>query len=374
MPTIVADENIPYVTKAFQSIGNVHVMDSKSIDYGVCRKADVLLVRSVTRVDEHLIGKSAVSFVGSATAGIDHIDRTYLRRRGIKFVYAPGSNAESVVEYVLAGLLQLSTKKKRSLEGLVLGIIGCGNIGGCLAERAPALGLHVLKHDPPLAQTGQTGFTDLQTVLRKSDIITLHVPGNSDTRYLIGEAELRAMKPNAWILNTARGDVIDNHALLQALIHREIDSAILDVWEGEPMPNLDLLKKVELGTPHIAGHSVDGKLQGTITLYYAVVDHFGIQADWNHDRLLQADVPLPITIDPAPRINWLDALTKHLYDIRADDRRMRKLLDIPKSEVAEFFRRLRRDYPPRRSFRRHKVTQIPLPHMRAVREGLCVGY
>ena len=374
MPSIIADENIPHVTEAFQSIGDVQLIDSKSITCDVYEEADVLLVRSVTRVDERLIGKSKVSFVGSATAGVDHVDQPYLQQRGIKFVYAPGSNAESVVEYVLAGLLRLSAQRMRSLTGLTLGIIGCGHIGGCLAVRAPAFGLHVLKHDPPLEQTGQTGFTDLKTVLNRSDIITLHVPGTPDTHHLIGDAELRAMKPNAWIVNTARGNVIDNRALLHALMRGGLDGAILDVWEGEPMPHLELLKRVALGTPHIAGHSVDGKLQGTIVLYHALTNYFGVEPEWHYERLLQEDLPNPIVLNPTPEFTWLDKLTQCLYDISADDLRMRELLVTPPNKVADTFRRLRRNYPPRRSFSRYRMAHVPLPHLKAVREGLKVGY
>ncbi len=368
----IADENIPHVGQAFASIGDVHVLNAESITDRVCAEADILLVRSVTRVDQSLLSRSRVRFVGSATAGFDHIDRTYLRKRGIQFTHAAGSNADSVVEYVLSALIRLSALEMRPLAGLTLGIVGCGNIGGRLAVRAAAFGLHILKNDPPLANAGHSGFVDLQTILAESDIITLHVPGSPETNHLIGNSALQSMKPGVWLLNTSRGSVIDNTALSEVLDTGRIGATVLDVWENEPAPDLELLQQVTLGTPHIAGHSVDGKLQGTVMLYRAVTDYFGIQPTWDFERVLQQDLPPPISIDVEPGSTWLDRLIRRLYDIRADDARMRMLLNMPRDQVAGKFRRLRRNYPPRRAFDRHRVTGIPSFLLRTVRDGLRV--
>lgn len=374
MLSIVADENIPRVKEAFSSIGNVHLLDAESITPEVCAQADVLLVRSVTRIHEGLLKQSQVAFVGSATAGFDHVDRSYLRERGIPFVHAPGSNADSVVEYVLTALLRLHALRMRTLTGLILGIIGYGNIGGRLGTRAPSFGLQVLKHDPPLAKAGHPGFVDLKTVLTRSDILTLHVPKSPETHHLIGDAELRSMKPGAWVLNTSRGNVVDNQALKRALRTGGIDATVLDVWENEPVPDLELLQRVTLATPHIAGHSVDGKLQGTIMLYKAVTQHFQVPGDWDYEQLLQQNLPAPLSLNPEPESSWLGALAQQLYDIDADDARMRKTLHVPQDHIAETFRQLRRNYPPRRAFDRHTITEIPAPYVEAVRDGLRVGY
>ena len=374
MLSIVADENIPHVEEAFSSVGNVHLLDAESITPEICLRADVLLVRSVTRVHEDLLKQSPVAFVGSATAGFDHVDRSYLRERGIPFVHAPGSNAESVVEYVLTALLRLRALRMRTLTGLTLGIIGYGNIGGRLGSRAPSFGLQVLKNDPPLAKAGHPGFVDLETVLTRSDILTLHVPKSPETYHLIGDAELRSMKPGAWVLNTARGNVIDNQALKRALKIGKIDATVLDVWENEPVPDLELLQRVTLATPHIAGHSVDGKLQGTIMLYKAVTQHFQVQGTWDYEQLLQENLPDPLSLDLEPESSWLGALAQRLYDIDADDTRMRKILHVPQDHIAETFRQLRRDYPPRRTFDKHTITEIPPPYAQAVRDGLRVSY
>ncbi len=372
MLSILADINIPYAEEAFASAGKVNLLNAESITPKTCLGVDVLLVRSVTQVNETLLKNSPVMFVGSATAGVDHIDQPYLQNRGIPFVYAPGANADSVVEYVLTALIQLSALQTRSLEGLTLGIVGCGHIGGRLAIRSPAFGLNVLKNDPPLAKQGRAGFTDLETVLTESDIVTLHVPKAPDTCHLVGETELRCMKPGAWILNTSRGNVIDSQALKRALTAGRVESAVLDVWEHEPTPDLELLQRVTLGTPHIAGHSVDGKLRGTIMLYNAVIKHFGIRPQWDYEQVLRENLPDPITIPPETK-NWLAAVAQRLYDIESDDARMRSSLAVHQNQTAQAFRRLRRFYPPRRTFHRHRITEIPAPHLQAVRDGLCTG-
>ena len=368
----VADENIPHVRQAFASIGDVCILNAESITDKVCANADILLVRSVTRVDQSLLSQSRVRFVGSATAGTDHIDQAYLRKRGIQFTHAAGSNADSVVEYVLSALIRLSALRMRPLAGLTLGIVGCGNIGGRLAVRASAFGLHILKNDPPLANAGHSGFVDLETILAESDIITLHVPGSSETYHLIEKSALQSMNPGVWLLNTSRGTVIDSTALSEVLDTDRIGATVLDVWENEPTPDLELLQKVTLGTPHIAGHSVDGKFQGTVMLYKAVTDYFGIQPSWDFERILQRDLPPPISVDPEPSSTWLYRLVRRLYDIQADDTRMRMLLNTSHDQVPGRFRRLRRNYPPRRAFDRHRVKGIPSSLLGTVRDGLRV--
>ncbi|MXY07510.1 MAG: 4-phosphoerythronate dehydrogenase [Rhodothermaceae bacterium] len=368
----VADENIPHVGQAFGSIGDVCVLNAESITDKVCANADILLVRSVTRVDQSLLSQSRVRFVGSATAGFDHIDQAYLRKRGIQFTHAAGSNADSVVEYVLAALIQLSALERHPLAGLTLGIVGCGNIGSRLAVRASAFGLHILKNDPPLANAGHAGFVDLETILAESDIITLHVPGSSDTCHLIGKSALQSMNPGVWLMNTSRGSVIDSIALSEVLDTGRIGATVLDVWENEPTPDLELLQKVTLGTPHIAGHSMDGKLQGTVMLYRAITDYFRIQPSWDFERILQQDLPPPISVNPDPSSTWLNRIVRRLYDIRADDTRMRMLLSTSHDQVAGQFRRLRRNYPSRRAFDRHQVTGIPSSVLGTVRDGLRV--
>ena len=147
---IIADENIPCVEQAFASLGEVTLLPGRGMQAADVRDADVLLVRSVTRVDASLLDNSPVRFVGSATIGFDHVDRDYLQERGIGFSTAPGSNATSAAEYVVSVLMVLSAQQGFELSGKTVGIIGCGNVGSRVRQRLTALGMHCLVNDPPL--------------------------------------------------------------------------------------------------------------------------------------------------------------------------------------------------------------------------------
>jgi len=191
MIKIVADENIPYVKKVFSQLGEVTCVSGRSICSAMVAKADALLVRSITPVDQELLENSPVRFVATATIGTDHIDQPYLKNRGISFASAAGSNANSVVEYVLTALSVLAKKHQWHLEGKTLGIIGVGNIGSLLEKKAQALGLKVFLNDPPLArQTGDNRFVNLDEALA-CDIISCHVPltqtGEDATYHLLGK-------------------------------------------------------------------------------------------------------------------------------------------------------------------------------------------
>jgi erythronate-4-phosphate dehydrogenase len=379
---IVADANIPYAGEAFSGLGEVHSVPGHKIDSGVVNGADVLLVRSVTRVDEALLRGSAVRFVGSATIGTDHVDRAYLRAHDIAFAHAPGSNAQSVVEYVFAALLAVAAAEDRPPRKRTVGVVGCGHIGGRLAARLPALGVRVLRCDPPLADAAEAAgrshsFVPLATVLAEADVVTLHPPltrsGPHPSFHLVGAGELAAMRPHALLVNASRGAVVDNRALREALEKGQIGGAVLDVWEGEPTPDLDLLRRTRLATPHIAGYSFDGKVQGTAMLYDALVDWLGTPSTWDADAVLAADGLEPLhPPDAAGDAVWLDALVRQAYDVRADDARMRELLSLPADAVGTQFHRLRKTYPRRRAWEHYAVeAEAVPPHLRtAVAEGL----
>lgn len=385
---ILADENIPCVHSAFGTLGTVRTMAGRAMQPPDVRDADVLLVRSVTPVEPALLDGSAVRFVGSATIGTDHVDCAYLRDRGIAFAHAPASNADSVADYVIAALLQLAVRKRTVLRGKTIGVVGCGNIGSRLARRLPALGLRVLKNDPPrVEQAEEAGeehdFVPLDDVLEVADIVTLHVPltreGPHATHHLFDATTLLKMKPDAWLINTARGPVVDNEEL-KAIVHGGYLGAVaLDVWEDEPTPDPALLRLVDLATPHIAGYAYDGKVRGTAMLYEALTDHLGMPVTWSpEDALRPADGrPLVATPpDPAlPEIEALHHIARSMYDITADDARLRGLLDEPPEQQGPYFSRLRKEYPRRREFSRFALPQaaVPTALSAAVREGLSVG-
>ena len=369
---VVADVNIPYIKQAFESFGSVRVMPAEAITRSVCTTADLVLVRSVTQVNEALLAGSQVQFVGSATAGADHIDTEYLADRGIAFANAPGSNAGSVVEYVLTALLSLSTRYGRTLNGRTLGAIGCGHIGEQVASRARALGLSVLRNDPPREARGETGFVSLAQVLSAADIITLHVPLATDTRYLINDVTLSQLRPGAWLINTSRGAVVETQAIKQAIKSGHLEAVVLDVWEHEPSIDLELLEMVSLATPHIAGYSLDGKVAGTVMLYDAAVKHFGLEARWCATSVLKpaSEAPLLAPDRTLPQELWLSTLAHNAYNLDADDRTLRRILSVPSTGRAQYFRQLRATYPARRAFDTFTVQNVPPSRAQAVRAGL----
>lgn len=384
---VVADENIPYVREALRPHGRVQTVAGRSIDAATVREADALLVRSVTRVDAGLLSGSRVRFVGSATIGTDHVDREYLAEAGVGFAHAPGSNAGSVVEYVLAALLTLAARRGVSLRGTTVGVVGCGRIGGRLAARLPGLGVAVLRNDPPLAnEAGRVGrrhaYVPLRRVLAEADVVTTHVPltrtGPHPTYHLIGADELKQMRAGAWLVNAARGPVVDNGALLEALRGPRRLAAVLDVWEEEPAPPPALIEAVDLGTPHVAGYSFDGKVGGTVMLHDAFCRHFGRTPAWDPEAVLAPSREDRLDLAPPPadlgETAWLGALVRQMYDVEADDARMRDLAVLAEAERAARFAKLRKHYPRRRAFERYRLPEqaVPAACREAVAEGLGV--
>ena len=399
---VVADENIPLVAQAFGRFGPVTLLPGGAITNAVLREADVLLVRSVTPVDEALLTGTPVRFVGTATIGTDHVDAGALAARGVAFASAPGSNAESVVEWVIAALLALSADRGGRLAGKTAGVVGVGNVGGRLAPRLEALGLRVLRCDPPRARAegaagfgaqpaspfaprSPSGFVPLEMLLAESDIVTLHTPltasGPDATRGLVGAAELAAMRPGAWLVNASRGAVVDGAALLGTLARGHIGAALLDVFEGEPAPEPALVTACALATPHVAGYSFDGKAGGTRALLSAFARWSGLSAASDADAafgsmalaLAPEDRRVLAAPDPhgAPEAA-LDALVRVLYPIRDDDARLRATIALPAAARAQSFAALRKTYPRRRRWGLYALPEasVPEPLRRAVRDGL----
>jgi len=359
---IIADENIPSVTRAFSTLGEVSLLAGRQMRATDVRDADVLLVRSVTRVGRELLAGSRVRFVGSATIGFDHVDLDYLEEQGIGFATAPGSNAASAAEYVVSAILALAERDGFNPAEKSAGIIGCGNVGSRVRQQLTALGMRCLVNDPPLqARGGYDDFLPLDDALQ-ADIVTLHVPltrsGAYPTRHLADRAFLERLRTGAMFVNTARGAVVDNAALNELLAGGGALSVVLDVWEGEPAINMELLGRVAIGTPHIAGYSLDGKLRGTEMVYRAVCGYFDLQPRWSADTELPV-VP-PLELDAPGDMDTLGALRHavfHSYDVRRDDAQLRGLLSLAQDRQPAAFDRLRRDYPPRREF--SSMTVIP---------------
>ncbi|MBN1763869.1 MAG: 4-phosphoerythronate dehydrogenase PdxB [Sedimentisphaerales bacterium] len=351
---IIVDENIPFGKELFSSLGEVCCLAGREIFAATVAEARVLLVRSVTRVDQALLDESPVEFVGSATIGTDHIDLEYLKNRGITFTSAAGSNANSVAEYVMTALLTLAQKNGLNLQGRRIGIIGVGNIGSRVETMARGLGLQVLLNDPPLCrQTGDPKFLPLEHVL-KADIVTCHVPltrsGPDPTWHLLDENKLAQLGPDTILINTSRGPVVDNQALKAQLLRRSIGPVILDVWENEPDIDIELLNNVSIGTPHIAGYSQDGKVNGSLMLFHRLCRFLGIKKEIKIKELLPPPENNIIELSASGK-SEVEVLTEALsciYPIMADDGRLRKITRQEPHSRGPFFDQLRKTYPVRR--------------------------
>lgn len=360
---IVADENIPYVKEAFSSFGEVVTLAGRRIGAGAVRGAEVLLVRSITEANASLLDGSGVKFVGTATIGTDHIDQEYLRSRGIVFASAPGSNANSVAEYVIAALLVVAKRKNVRLSGKTIGVIGVGNCGSRVAKKAEALGMTVLLNDPPLQrQIGDAKYRPLEELF-DADILTLHVPltheGADATYHLVDETFLGRLRPECILINTSRGAVVDGDALLFSLDSGRIGGAVLDVWENEPSIDLGLLDRVNLGTSHIAGYSLDGKVNATAMLYEAAGQLLGIEQTLDVRSLLPAPETPRIEIQgPPDDENTIANVVRSVYDIEQDSAALREVCSLPAPQRGPFFDRLRKEYPVRREFHN---TEVILP-------------
>lgn len=354
---IVADENIPLIEAFFQDLGEIHRLPGRQMRAEDVADADALLVRSVTRVDAGLLEGSKVRFVGTCTIGVDHLDADYLTARGIRYSSAPGCNANSVVEYVYAALGNLNV----NWLPRTVGIIGCGNVGGLLYRRLRAQGVKCYCYDPFLTPEQNEDLASLEAVLA-CDIISMHTPltisGPHPSYHLIGARELEQLKPGAVLLNCGRGPVIDNQALLQHLQSDPDLQVVLDVWEPEPDLSQPLLERVALGTPHIAGYSYDGKLKGTEMIYEALCRHLAVEPRKTVGDLVQPLTDNQLTVAAADPWNAARQLIPQVYDVAADDQRLRELARRSQAGEADFaagFDLLRKHYPMRREFHNYRV-------------------
>ncbi|MCG9696390.1 4-phosphoerythronate dehydrogenase [Shewanella sp. Isolate11] len=322
---ILADENMPYVEALFADLGDIIRVDGRHLSSEQVRDADILLVRSVTKVNQQLLAHNTqLKFVGSATIGLDHLDQNYLRQRNISYTNAPGCNATAVGEYAFIAMLELARRFQQPLKQKTVGIVGAGNTGSALQKCLQAYGVTTLLHDPILASCDdQRAFVSLDELVERCDVISLHVPltkqGDYPTWYLFDQQRLSSLKANTWLLNCCRGEVIDNRALISIKRQRDDIKVVLDVWEGEPHPMAELVPLVEIATPHIAGYSLEGKARGTFMLYQALMAHLGKAADKSMDSLLPPLWSHQLSPLSVPTEQALLSLSRLVYDVRDDD-------------------------------------------------------
>ncbi len=347
-----------HVEQLFGHLGSITRLPGRDISAADIADADLLLVRSVTPVNQSLLEHSPVQFVGSATIGTDHIDQDYLLQCGIGFAHAPGCNADAVVQYDLSVLSRLQPDWLQR----TVGIIGCGNVGRRLYNSLTRLGVTCRVYDPFLSAETGINLVDFDTVLT-ADIICVHTPltdsGPFPTRHLFNAERLAQLGDSALLINAGRGAVIDNAALLDCLNKKPGLQVALDVWEGEPHINLALLDRIALATPHIAGYSIEGKVRGTAML----ADAYG---RWCQENQIEIDTAQVVTADNALQegveplaADNLNELILASYDVADDDRRMRAAImeaaaaitsGASSDEVAKQFDLLRKQYPERHEF------------------------
>ncbi len=350
MKKIIADPNIPMLD-SFELMGEVVKMPGREWTNQLVLDADILLTRSVTKVNEALLKNSQVKFVGSATSGFDHVDRDYLERKGIHFSYCPGSNAVSVAEYVVSALLSVIAPEKK-LHGLTAGVIGCGQVGSRVIEKLEAVGIECILNDPPLNDLNDDGrYRPLEEAL-SADIVTLHTPliyeGKYPTNKLINLQHFQQMKPDVIFINSARGFVVDETDLFVHMRSNPSMKTVIDCWEGEPDIDHRLLEKVSIGTPHIAGYSYDGKIKATRMLHESVCEFFQINSAWPvENNMNKKVVELTELMDSHA---YLRQAVLSSYDVRIDDKKMRTLLKLSVEASKKAFDDLRKNYAERREF------------------------
>ncbi len=374
---IVACKNMPFAAEAFGTLGDVTLLDGRAITADDVRDADLLVTRSTTPITPDLLEGSSVRFYGTATIGTDHIDIPYLERRGIRWCSAAGCNANSVSEYLVAALLSVAQKHGITLAGKTIGVIGVGNVGTRVVEKAAALDMTVFPNDPPRKREEGMPSTPLPDLLALSDIVTLHTPlthtGQDATCHLADDAFFAQLKPGCILVNAARGPVVDTDALLRAMDRGIVAHAIIDTWEGEPDFRTDLMARAAIATPHIAGYSYEGKYMGTVMVYEEACRFLDEPPVWSPDALLPPpEVPELRASPDLPPEAALWELVRAVYDIEADDARMRAL--PPPGETAErraHFDGLRKAYPIRREFRFTEVAaDDTLPSLQDTIKGL----
>jgi erythronate-4-phosphate dehydrogenase len=355
---LVVDENIPQGKEAFGTFGNVVFSAGREITNNLLKDADALIVRSITQVNEELLKKTPVKFVGTATIGTDHIDKNYLEKSGICFADAAGCNAFSVAEYVICAINQYLTTTKKSFSEMTIGVVGCGNVGSKVVEFSKALGMNVLINDPPLERiSSEKKFCSFDDTL-SADIITFHVPlnktGIDKTVHLLNETNIGKIKSRAMLINSSRGPVVKNDSLLKRLKEKDDLFSVLDVWEGEPALNEELLDIVNIGTPHIAGYSYEGKMNGTAIIYNKLCDFLKKEKNWK-----------PV-YPPIEKTNFLfntqnnfeeefNKLTSGIYNILFDNKNLKDSLSVEKELRPKYFDDLRKKYYIRREFKNYSI-------------------
>ena len=365
----VVDRNIPFAESALATIAGARVVSvpARDITPELVKDADIVWTRSTVKVGAPLLAGSTVKMVGTATIGVDHMDLAWLDAHGIAWASAPGSNAASVQLWWAAALSTIAVERTRHLARLTVGIVGVGHVGSLVESLARGMGCRVLRCDPPRARAEGTGdFVRLDQLCRESDIVTFHVPLTTReqspdwTVDLLDGHHCSLLKERAIVVNASRGQVVDYAALLAVQAEKSLTIA-LDVFHPEPEVPPALVDAAIIATPHIAGHSLDGKANGTQMIYEATCRHLGERPTWQAARALPEPPVRAMTLT-AMRMSDEEALRKVLrrfYTIEDDDAAMRKIVKLPDNERARAFADYRGAYPVHRELHDLELQMIP---------------
>lgn len=351
---IIADENMPNVAALFGSLGEVTLVSGRDLSSEQLKDADVLLVRSVTKVNEALLEGSAVKYVGSATIGTDHVDTNYLLEAGIGFNSAPGCNADAVADYVFSALAHLYLHKGLSWLGKKVGIVGQGNVGRCVASRFAKLGCTVLAYDPLVNQTiDGVQLTTLEDVL-KCEILSLHAPLTKTGLFpsydmISSERVQQFIHSGQTIISAGRGGVINEAALVNRFYELDGDlNLVMDVWDEEPYPNMELAELCDIATPHIAGYSKQGREKGTWFIYQSLCEFFDIAEKSSFAEAVSSgsicEIKMNATLE---RCELMSRAMHAVYDVARDSARFMRIM---KDQTSRKFDWLRKNYVERDEF------------------------
>ncbi len=330
MIRIVADDKIPFLKGVLEPYAEINYLPGNEINGGHLAQADALLIRTRTKCTPALLNNSTIRFIATATIGFDHIDTQYCDSNNIIWTNAPGCNSSSVQQYIATALLKIASEFRFDLKDKTIGIVGVGNVGSKIEKFARLIGMKVLLCDPPRQRVeGDAAFVTLDKLLKKADLITLHVPlnivGEDTTYHLFDEKIFKKMKKGAWFLNSSRGEVVETSSLKTALESGKISGTVLDVWENEPDIDTELMGNAFISTPHIAGYSTDGKANGTAIVVNALSAFFDLPLkNWYPENVPSPAVPV-IEIDCTDKSTQeiIREAVHHTYSINEDDTSLR---------------------------------------------------
>ena len=355
MIKIAADSQIPNLesrlSELFDAEYSLHYFESDQLKPDDLKDIDALLVRSTVQVDEVLCRGSQIKYVGSATAGTNHLDTKYLDNQNIAWSHAPGCNAYSVTHYVMAAIGELIQEGLFNMRQSV-GIIGYGNIGKRLYQMLSALNIQVYAHDPFLTDPF---LVEMDKILA-CDLITIHVPysreGAHPTRELINISHAKDLKDKI-LINTSRGGVVSEALVIESqdLIY------VADVWLNEPAPSPAVIRKAFIATPHIAGYSIEGKLNGTsmIAMECARVKKCIKETSSPENYLIDWPHGLENIVRDMHACGFPLALFKSELDLRSISDTLK---NISVNELTDRFKDLRVTHFPRHDFNAYSYKEI----------------